>query len=103
MFSRVATTRPRLYQGSVRSVRSAICARVLPAGASEICVIQRPRCLVRARDPPAQAGVPEAWGGRARGVLEFIPVSRIMPHRTLVRACELDYTAPLPLAICPGG
>ena len=31
MVSRVATTRPRLYQGSLRSVRSAICARVLPA------------------------------------------------------------------------
>src|ERR1700722_5911074 len=45
MVSRVATTRPRFHQGSVRSVRSLICARVL-VGASESCVIQRPRCAL---------------------------------------------------------
>src|SRR6185437_2041631 len=53
MVSRVATTRPRVYQGAVRSVRAFICARVL-AGASETRAIQRPRCLVRDRDRDAQ-------------------------------------------------
>src|ERR1700689_1344254 len=96
MVSRVATTRPRLYQGSVRSVRSAICARVLPTGASETFVIQRPRCLVRDRVRDAQPGGPRQnvtrRSGSACDAHELIPVSLRMPHQRVLPACETDYT-----------
>src|SRR6266567_2493919 len=65
MVSRVATTRPRFHQGSVRSVRSLICARFL-AGASETCVIQRPRCLCVIVTADARPGGPKSEG-RGRG------------------------------------
>src|SRR5580700_10507024 len=71
--SSVATTRPRFHQGSVRSVLSEICARVR-TGASEMCVIQRPCCLV-----PDRAH-------------ELIPVSPRMPHQGAVPGCEPRYT-----------
>src|SRR3984957_16707907 len=93
MVSRVATTRPRFHQGSVRSVRSLICARVL-VGASESCVIQRPRCalIVIVTATRSQATLMRAGAGRACDAHELIPVSLRMPHQGALPGCEPGYT-----------